>query len=230
MKLLFGICLFLWFAFPTSLEAEERGTNIRSGLFNIEGLTLSDSITFDAETAARNEIDLKAPFRISVPRDPYVARNIFANPTGGALVGIMFRRAQDQTGTDADLLEHVQITGARIPMAEQLDPQGPTRLQLAGQMARDMAFPHMVAEKEGAELLDVSFLRLGEIDAVQVVGRHLEPEIGPVLIRIVIVPHPDQVESLMIVARINLANVPVTDQETLEASLSGRVISSWEYR
>ncbi len=230
MKHVFGLCALLWFAVASFAQAEESGGSLRFNLFNLEGLTVSDTYTFDAETAARHEIDLKAPFRISVPRDPRVQRNVFVNPDGGALVGIMFRRADGQTGTDADLLEHVQITGAQLPLAADLDPDGPTRLQLAGQLARDRAFPMMVANKEAAELLDVSFLELGALQAVQVVGRHLEPEIGPVLVRIVIVPHPEQVDSLMIVAKINLANVPVTDQATLEASLSGRVISSWEYR
>lgn len=230
MKYTLGLSAAVWLAVMSTAQADESSGSFRFNLFEIEGLTLSDTYTFDAEAAARHDIDLKAPFRISVPRDPRVARNVFVNPDGGALVGIMFRRAEGQTGTDMDLLEHVQITGAQLPMAADLDPDGPSRLQIAGQLARDRAFPMMVADKEGAELLDASFIQLGALEAVQVVGRHLEPEIGPVLVRIVIVPHPDQVESLMIVAKINLANVPVTDQDTLESSLSGRILASWEYR
>ena len=229
MKHILGLFAAVSLTVAPAVQAQESSSGSRFNLFNIEGLTLSDTYTFDAEAAARHEIDLQAPFRINVPRASQVQRNVFVNPDGGALVGIMFRRAENPTGTDADLIELVQITGAQLPMAADLDPNGPSRLQLAGQLARDRAFPKMVAQKEGAELLDVSFIQLGEVEAVQVVGRHLEPEIGPVLVRIVIVPHPDQVESLMIVAKINLANVPVTDQATLEGSLSGRIISSWEY-
>lgn len=220
--------LLLAHAPPLQAEGEHGGWSFN--LFSLEGLTLSDTFTFDADLAERNDLDLPAYFRISVPRDARIERRVIPNPTGGALVGIMFTRAENRTGTDADLLELVQITGARVPIQSDQNGQDQARLRVAAGLARDVAFPRMVEGKEGAEIIDISPITLGELQAVQVIGRHLEPELGPVLLRIVVVPHPEQAESLVIVAKINLALVPVQDSATLDASLSGRLISSFEYR
>lgn len=220
----------LLLAHTSSLQAQDESSGWSFNLFTLEGLTLSDTVTFDAEIAERNGLDLPAYFRIRIPRDPRIERRIIPNPSGGALVGIVFSRGEDQTGTDADLLELVQITGARVPMQPEHDGQELSRVQAAGLLARDIVLPRMIADKEGAELIDVSQFSVGEMRAAQVLATHLEPEIGPVLLRIVILPHPEQADGLMVVAKINLGLVPVEDNEMLTSTLSGRIISSWEYQ
>jgi hypothetical protein len=62
------------------------------------------------------------------------------------------------------------------------------------------------------------------------IGSHIRPDSGGrELVRAVIYPHPDQVQSMMAVARINLELVPALDAETLDASITGRIMADWEY-
>lgn len=229
MNCIAALFAMFFLALPVSAAAQTPEGNLRFNLFELEGVSLSDILTFDAGMAARNDLDLPAFFRIHVPRDRRIQREVFANPDGGALVGIMFTLA-DQTSDESAFLEHLQITTARVPMQDNHAEAAPSRQQVAGLMARDIVFPRMVEGKQAPEILSVTALPLGNITASQVIGQHIEPGIGPMLVRVVVLPHPDQEESLMMIAKINLGLVPVRDRETLEKSLTGRIISSWQYQ
>jgi hypothetical protein len=67
--------------------------------------------------------------------------------------------------------------------------------------------------------------------ALQLVARYFDQEFDTnTMLRAVILPHPTQAESYLAVATINLDLVSVTDADTLAATISGRVLGSWEYR
>jgi len=49
------------------------------------------------------------------------------------------------------------------------------------------------------------------------------------MVRLTMMLHPDRPEGYFTISNINLSLVPVSDGETLAATLTGRVLNSWVY-
>ncbi|MEX3017223.1 hypothetical protein [Gymnodinialimonas hymeniacidonis] len=195
------------------------------------GLLLSDTYTYDEGITERFDIDVPVRFRVYVPRFDGVTVRDFLLPDGGAFAAFQFTYVSDETTEQGLFLENFQVTTANIPMAAEADDPLQMRADLAAQLLREQIFPSAIGAFPEGELLVLERVELGNVpNAVQMIGSHIRPESGGrELVRAVIFPHPDQVESLMAVSRINLTLVPAVDAETLAASITGHMMSEWEY-
>lgn len=195
------------------------------------GLVISDTYTYDESVTERFGIDVPVHFRLAVPRFNGVTTRDFLVPDGGAFAAFQFNYVSDETPEDGIFLENLQVTTANIPLAEGAADPLQARAEMAAQLLREQVFPNSIAAFPEGEMLVLERIELGSIpNAVQMIGQHIRPESGTLeLVRAVIFPHPDQIESMMAVARINLAIVPALDAETLEASITGHMMSQWEY-
>jgi hypothetical protein len=195
------------------------------------GLILSNTYTYDESVTERFDIEVPVQFRLTVPRFRGVTTTDFLLPDGGAFAAFQFNYVSDLTPEDGIFLELLQVTTANIPMAEGEEDPLRARAELSAQLLREQVFPSSIGAFPEAEMLVLEMIELGDIpNAVQMIGSHIRPDSGGrELVRAVIFPHPDQVESMMAVARINLELVPALDAETLDASITGRIMADWEY-
>lgn len=228
MKALFSLLLASTLSLVPPLHAQNPDGSVTFNLFSLEGLSMMDIFTFDAAFAAQHNIEVPIPFQIGAPRDDRLIRFVDGKPSGGAIV--QFTYALEVEGKDTPvLLENLQVTGATIPFyKDQADPAQARQISAAN-LARDVLFPRMVADKTAPEILTIEAVSADDVSGIQLIGRFNDPDIGPTLLRAVILPHPDQERSLVIVAMINLSLVPVRDSATLAQTLTGRMMARFRY-
>lgn len=196
-----------------------------------QGIIFSDTYTFDDGFAAEFDVDVPVPFRLLVPQFSGVSTGTFLQPDGGAFVAFVFTHMIDADAGIEAFLENLQVTDAIIPMVPEAQDPEQSRVELTAQLLREQVFPNAIGSFPEAELLVLEQIELGNVsNAVQMIGSHIRPETGArELVRVVIFPHPDQPESLMVMSRLNLSLVPAVDGDTLAASITGRILSRWEY-
>lgn len=195
------------------------------------GLILSDVYSYDSDLEERLGIEVPVPFRLQVPRFNGVTTRDFVLPDGGAFAAFQFTYAPEGTEENGAFLENLQVTVATIPFVDDADDPEEARAAMTAQLLREQVYPNAIGTFPEGELLVLERLPLGGLEnAVQMIGSHIRPESGArELVRAVIFPHPEQAASLMVVSRINLALVPAVDGETLAASITGRMLTDWEY-
>ncbi|CAN0491647.1 unnamed protein product, partial [Hapterophycus canaliculatus] len=173
-------------------------------------------------------VEVDTPVVVQVPRHPGLLVEQFPAPSSGAT--IVFQFSQDAARPqDRAYLEDLQITGFNLPMFEDsADPVQARRNYAAGYFQSEL-FPQWAGNFEQAELFAIEDIALGNATgALQMVAGYYDQANGDnMMVRVVILPHPDRIEGYMAIATINLDLVPVSNPETLAATLTGRVLSSW---
>lgn len=205
-------------------------------LFEVEGARVATIFDFDDGYTREFGIPVPVPFSIQVPVVDGVARIADGRPAGGAFVKFTFAALRDPAAPDSEenrvFLENIQIVTATIPVPEGAADPAAARLQLAAQLLREQAFPQAVAGFQQAEILALEAITFGpdgEVPGVQLVGRYVDPSIGPMLVRLTAMLHPGRPESYVTISNVNLALAPVSDGETLARTLTGRILNSWTY-
>ncbi len=223
--------LGLILAGPAFAQTEPVPGFLGDAYFEPSNFTLSDTYTFDEDFAEEHDVVVPVPFRLSIPRRDGIEVQTALLPDGGAFVGFTFT-SEPTDGFDSLFLEVMQVTDATIPlMAEEADPSQARVQVAAGLLENDFWGANFAAAPE-ARILAVEEIELGTVpNAVQLIGAYYDPEFDDqMMVRAVILPHPDQPESLLILNQINLDVIPVRDGETLAATTSGRILEEFEYR
>lgn len=197
----------------------------------ISSFEIADPYFLSASFTEQFGVPVPAPVGILVPRHDDLHVRALAVPDNGALMVFVFSQdARDER--DRVFLEDLQITDATIPLLS--DQENPARARIRASVAllEEQVFPQWAGRYENAEILTIETIALGNVPgAVQLIARYFDQEFGAnMLLRAVILPHPNQEASYMAVATIDLDLVPVVDGNTLAASLSGRVLSNWRYQ
>jgi hypothetical protein len=199
--------------------------------FSIGSFETSDIYDIDANFAARYGRNVPAAVRVLVPRHDDLFVQVAAVPDTGGLVGFAFF-AEGETPDDLAFLGNLELTDATIPMVPDAEDEVHERRVIAARLLEEQLFPQYANRYQNAEILAIEAVELGNATgALQLVARYFDQEFDTnTMLRAVILPHPTQAESYLAVATINLDLVSVTDADTLAATISGRVLGSWEYR
>lgn len=216
---------------PAYAQSVTLGGEVTFDPLSISGFEVSDTYSLDQTFAETYNVEVLAPVRLSVPRHDGLHVRAIAVPDGGALMAFVFSQA-GATPEQNVYLEDIQVTSATIPMfADSEDPTHERRL-VAAQLLENDLFPQWSGRYEQAEIYAIEAIELGNAaGALQLVAGYYDQEFNAnMMLRAVILPHPTQEASYMAVATIDLDRVPVTNAETLAATVSGRVLSAWEYQ
>ncbi len=220
----------LTFAVPLHAQSVTLGGEVTFNPLTVGEIETSNIYNLDQAFAENHGVDVPAPLRVLVPQHDGLHVQAIAVPDGGALMAFVFSQAGD-TPQERFFLEDLQVTDAVIPLfADSEDPIHQRRL-VAARLLEEEVFPQLTEDYERAEILAIETVELGNAQAaLQLIGGYYDQNFEEnTMLRVVILPHPNQEESYMAVASINLDRVPVTNAETLAASVSGRVLSSWLY-
>lgn len=207
------------------------GCEVTFDPLSIAEFEVSDIYNVDQAFAETYDIPVLANTRLLVPNHTDLHVRAVAAPDGGAILAFVFSKP-GETREQLVFLEDLQVTNAVIPMyADSSDPVHERRLT-AARLLEEEIFPQWASRYEGAEIFAIEAIELGNVpDALQMIAGYYDPDFDDnIMMRAVILPHPSQPESYMAVATINLDELPVTDAATLAATISGRVISSWQYQ
>lgn len=204
-------------------QAQVSGS-VEFNLFELEGASANRVFLFDQVYADQYGIDVPTPFTVAVPIQDRIEMIPDGQPDGGAFVRFTFT-----TGDPRQFVENIQIVTATLPFQPEANDPDAARLDLSVAVLRDRIFPAAVQGYEDAQVLAIEIFEFEGYTGVHLIGRYTDPAIGPMLLRLTAHPNPDRPESYLTVAYINLALVPVSDGETLRASLSSRVANSLTY-
>ncbi|MBF9042408.1 hypothetical protein HKCCE4037_03670 [Rhodobacterales bacterium HKCCE4037] len=224
------LALSLALTAPVLAQSTQATGSVTFDYFSDAALTVSDTYTFDNAFSEQYGVEVPVPFRIDVPRRDEVGVQTALMPEGGAFMGYTFF-IPGPDGSPAVFLENLQFTNATIPvMADQPDPDAARAQAMAGLLENEV-FPAVSAGFERPEILTLELAPNPPVPgAVHMVARMYDAQYDDtMLVRAMILPHPDQAESLLAVSMINLDEVAANDLETLLATLSGRVLASFEY-
>lgn len=216
---------------PVHAQSVQLGGDVTFNPLNIDGFELSDIYDLDQAFADTYSVAIPAPVRLLVPRHDGLHVRSIANLEGGGILAFVFSQEGD-TPEDRVILEDLQVTNASIPLFPDSEDPVHERRIVAAQLLEHEVFPMWAARYQGAEIFAIEAVELGNVQgALQLVAGYFDDEYNSnMMLRAVILPHPTQEESYMAVAAINLDLLNVTDPETLAATVSGRVLSSWEYQ
>ncbi len=228
---LIPLAVGLFLAGPAFAQSEPVPDILGEAYFEPSNFTLSDTYTFDDDFASEHGVEVPVDFRLSVPRRSGIEVQTTLLPDGGAFVGFSF--VSEPTGNfGAFFLESMQMTDATIPLlAEESDPSQ-ARVRVAAGLLENDFWAANFANAPEARILTVEQIELGTVpNAVQLIGTYYDAEYDDqMMVRAVILPHPDQPESLLALTQINLDVIPVRDGDTLAATTSGRILTEFEYR
>jgi len=205
--------------------AQSASAQIEFNLFEFDGLYVERAYNFDDSYTERFGIDVSVPFSVSVPDRDGVELIADGQPDGGAFVKFTF-------ATDTEprqFLENIQVVTASVPMAETAEDPALTRIQIAARALQEQIFPQAVAGFDDPQILAIEQIDFGDVTGVHLVGTYGDPAVGPMMVRLTMMLHPDRPEGYFTISNINLSLVPVSDGETLAATLTGRVLNSWVY-
>jgi len=205
--------------------AQSASAQIEFNLFEFDGLYVERAFNFDESYTEQFGIDVPVPFSVAVPDRDGVVLIADGQPDGGAFVKFTF-------ATEAEprqFLENLQVVPAIVSLAETAQDPTLTRVQIAARALQEQVFPQAVAGFDDPQILAIEQIDFGDVTGVHLVGTYTDPAIGPMLVRLTMMLHPDRPEGYFTISNINLSLVPVNDGETLAASLTGRVLNSWVY-
>jgi len=205
--------------------AQSASAQIDFNLFEFDGLYIERAYNFDDSYTERFGIDVPVPFSVAVPDRDGVELIADGQPEGGAFVKFTF-------ATDTEprqFLENIQVVTASISLAETAVDPTLTRIQIAARVLQEQIFPQAVAGFDDPQILAIEQIDFGDVTGVHLVGTYGDPAIGPMMVRLTMMLHPDRPEGYFTISNINLSLVPVSDGETLAATLTGRVLNSWVY-
>ncbi|HHG91122.1 MAG TPA: hypothetical protein ENJ90_11695 [Devosia sp.] len=210
----------------TASLAQQEGPSFKFSLFEVEGFVISDSYTIDKSFGERFELSVPVPFSVDVPRQDNVTT--FLNPGDGTddmQLKIDFVTGDRDTElSDRRLIENQRFVTMTLPMGPPEE-----RLQVLARLLANDGFNRAVASYEKNEYIGTRGTKIGDYDAIEVVGRYVDPAIGLLFVRIVGIPNPDGETSIFSVANIVADMFELTGPDDLALTGSGKTLASFEY-
>jgi len=175
---------------------------------------------------ATDDVAVPAPFWIDVPMRDDISLTTADPVPEGPILELTFSADPDDAGLI--LLESFRVVGAGIPIFGSDEGAVDIRRRMAGQILEQLAFPAETQGFDDATILTRERFDVGNVHGVEIVGTYTDPVQGPMLLRMVALPHPTQLASYVAVSRISLTFVPVVDG-VFDDTLTGRIVTSWRY-
>mgnify|MGYP000144408327 CR=1 FL=1 len=222
IRFLTALCLISGTA--TALHAE---SSFKFNLFEFEGAYVQRVFNFDEAYTSKYGIPVPTPFSISVPIRSDVKMIADGKPDDGGFAKFTFA-VEDQG--NLILLENIKIVKATVPIPTDAENPEAVRIQIAAKLLQEQAFPSAVKGFQSPEILALEKYEFDNSRGVQLIGRYVDPSIGPMLLRLTINLNPDHPVSYLTVANMNLSLVPVSNGDTLRQTITARVANGLKYK
>ncbi len=216
------LCLVLAALMPAvATQADEAKPSFSFNLLSVEGLVIGKTITIDKAFGAEHNLPVAAPFSFVVPLSPSKEYEVFVDPApkpGEAWIKINFATA------DRQLIENIQFVSMRVPMGELQ-----ARLQAVAGVLVKGGLTAVIKDKANAGRDTVRATKIGDYDAVEVVGHYDDPELGAMVVRLVGIPNPDGADGVAAIANIVVSRMPVKTVDDLARTRGGALLANFKY-
>ena len=193
--------------------------NVTFTLLDIQGLVIGNKVTVDAASGEEHGITVPAPFSILVPTDDRIDLYVEAPaPPHDTFYKVSFVTKDEQ------LIENVQFVPMTVGMG---DPEA--RRATLVQLLAEKVFPMAVANYPQHKYIGWRDIKVGELDAIEVLGEYIDPDWGHMYLRMVGFLNPDAAESVFAVSNISSKLTPITDAEQFPRTRSGVTIGQFKF-
>jgi len=211
---------------PALAQQQQKGPSVKFNLFSLEGLVISDNYSIGAKFSQRYGIPVPAPFSFKVPRQNNVTP-LFETGTKseGMLVKINFTTGDaGADNSDRLLIENLQFVVMTLPLGERKQ-----RLTRMAKLLANDGFNTVVAAYAEKEYIGGRETKIGDYDAVEVVGKYIDPDLGLIYARLVGILNPDAMDGVFAVANIVAARFDLQSLDDLALTGGGKTLSSFKY-
>ena len=202
----------------------QDGPTVEFNVLEIEGFELSDIFNFDDGYTEETGQQVPVPFRLLVPRADGVELIADGQPDGGIVKFTFVTETEPR-----QFIENLRIFTATVWPEVAPEDFEQARIEAASMLMQEQAFPMATGQFQHQEVLALGGLQVGDHIVAELVGRYLDPTIGPMLIRMVMFMDPESEQAYLFIANLNWAHVPATSPEDLANSLTGRTMLSFEW-
>jgi hypothetical protein len=214
------VAVALVFGGLSAAYGQENGATIKFNLFSIEGFTLGDSISIDAEFGQKYGVPIPAPFTFVVPRTDGVVPFVeYADDPEGMYIKINFATEGRQ------LIDSLQFVRFNLPM----DERGDDLIGMARFLANEV-FSIATASYPENEYIDARPTTIGGNQAVEVVGRYINPDIGVMYLRIVGIVNADGPDSVIAISNIVADRFDFQNLDELSQTNAGATLKRFKFK
>jgi hypothetical protein len=199
--------------------AQENSASVTFNLFSLEGLVIGNTYSIDADFGEEYGITVPAPFRFLVPKEDDVTP-YFETPDGtdGMFLKISFATE------DRQLIENLRFVRMTLPLGDRAD-----RLTVLARLLANDGFNQAVSGYSENEYMGAREVKVGDYDAVEVIGKYIDPQLGLMYVRLVGIPNPDADASVFAVANIVASRFELESVDDLARTRSGTTLRFFEY-
>jgi hypothetical protein len=221
-KLLSLLAFFVVTIMTANAAAQEAGSAASVGLLSIEEPVAGETLTVDEAFSEENGINVPAPFEILIPTSDGEQMEVTPAPAGpeGPFLKVVF------TTSDGRIIENIQL----IPIA--LDAGSvDSRLAAVSDLIVNEVWGLVVADYPDSVQDGVRNTIIAGHDAVELVGRYVNPELGLVYTRFVGIPHPDpgNPNGILAIAKISAEVLPLDGPDELPRTRGGVMLENFEF-
>ena len=185
----------------------------------VEGAVVGKPFKVDRAFGKQNDVRVLAPFSSYVPfSKEFETQVVNAPKPGNAYIKFNFSTSDNQP------LENVQFIEMTVPMTHRRD-----RLRIAARLLGEDGFKMAVTGRDKVSRDYVRTGKIGPYDAVEVIGRYEDPQLGLMFVRLVGILNPNDKDSVFALANIVASRVPINSPEDLANTRTGAVISRLTY-
>jgi hypothetical protein len=216
--------LLVFFAMAATASAQEVSVSgqVSVNLLSIEGLVVGQTVTVDADFGAEHGLDVPAPFKVLIPTSGDEQQLVLYAPNGagGPFFKMTFATKDDQ------VIENIQFVPMNLGGATADD-----RMQVITDLLTDQAWAMIVADYPENIQDGVRATTVAGYDAVELVGRYMDPEQGLVYTRLVGIPNsdPSNPNGVMVVANIIAKVLELSGPEDLPRTRGGVALEHFEW-
>ncbi len=222
----FIVLFFSLIAGSGAAMSQESEPSFKFSLFEINGLVITSKYNINQAFGERFGLTIPASFSVDVPKPNDVTT--FLNPGSGddgLQLKIDFVTGDENTElSERQLIENQRFVTMILPVG---DPE--ERLKNLARLLANDGFNSAVAGFEESEYIGARGVKVGDYDAVEVVGKYIDPSIGLLYVRLVGIPNPDSENSIFSVANIVADKFDLSSLDDLALTASGKTLDSFKY-
>lgn len=219
---------FLFLAMNSSAAtAQQTAPTFKFSLFEVEGFTISKTISLDADfTAANAGLEIPAPFKIAIPEQSGITPlyNV-GDGSNGEILKISFTTGDRETPmSERKLVENIRFVTMSLPLKDQTQ-----RLDNLADLIQNQIFAMATQGYQNIQYVGAKTSTFGGLVVLEAVGQYIDPSIGLMLVHIVGYPNPNDANSVFAVSNIVADMFELSSYDDLAFTGGGRTLSSFEY-
>lgn len=183
-----------------------------------EGVVVGHRYVLDAEFAAEHNIAVPAPFEFIAPSSEDYQLFSLKAPGGTGIIKVFFVAAGEQTLSN---IQFLPMTVTNTDMQAQLDGL---------RSLLEQAFNASVPDMDNAALDAVRITSIGELPALEAIGRYADGDNNLVVLRIVAIPNPEGVDGVIAIINAVTKNRPMQSVEEVMTIEASRALGTFRFQ